>query len=79
MTFEHHFQWNGRCGPLDLILSEHTFQPSTVSMLMAEALEIRDTDTVIDAGCGSGVLSIIAAKYQCGSNISFRYSCRCWS
>jgi methylase of polypeptide subunit release factors len=62
MTFEHKFQWNGRCGPLDLVLSERTFQPSTVSLLMAEALEIRDTDTVIDAGCGSGVLSIVAAK-----------------
>jgi methylase of polypeptide subunit release factors len=62
MTIEHHFQWNGRCGPLDLVLSEHTFQPSTISLLIAEALEIRDTDVVIDAGCGSGILSIVAAK-----------------
>lgn len=56
------FQWKGRLGPLDLDLSEHTFTPSTISMLLAEALDVRDGDEVIDMGCGSGILSIIAAK-----------------
>jgi methylase of polypeptide subunit release factors len=31
-------------------------------MLLAEAMEIDDDSTVIDVGCGSGVLSIVAAK-----------------
>lgn len=56
------FTWKGRFGPMDLDLSDHTFSPSTVSVLMAEALEVEEGDTVIDAGCGSGILSIIAAK-----------------
>ena len=43
-------------------MSEHTFQPSTVSLLVADALEVKETDTVVDAGCGSGILSIVAAK-----------------
>jgi len=29
---------------------------------MAEAMEVRPGDTVVDVGCGSGILSIIAAK-----------------
>ena len=56
------FTWKGRFGPMDLDLSEHTFSPSTVSVLIADALEVEAGDTVIDAGCGSGILSIIAAK-----------------
>ena len=56
------FQWKGRLGPMELGLSEHTFAPSTVSRLMADALAIQPNEVVIDIGCGSGVLAIIAAK-----------------
>lgn len=56
------FRWKGRFGPFDLELTENTFEPSTISMLLAEALEVNDGDEVIDVGCGSGILSIIAAK-----------------
>jgi methylase of polypeptide subunit release factors len=35
-------------------------------MLLAEALEVEDQSVVIDAGCGSGVLSIVAAKLGAG-------------
>jgi methylase of polypeptide subunit release factors len=35
-------------------------------VLLAESLEIQPGDTVIDVGCGSGVLSIIAAKLGAG-------------
>ena len=31
-------------------------------MLLADAMEIEDRSVVVDAGCGSGVLSIVAAK-----------------
>lgn len=54
--------WKGRLGPMELTLGPATFRPSTVSALLADALEIEEGSTVIDAGCGSGVLSIIAAK-----------------
>ena len=56
------FRWTGRLGPLDLEVSDSTFQPSTISVLLADALEVHQGDEVIDVGCGSGILSIIAAK-----------------
>lgn len=60
------FRWTGRCGPLELELSETTFAPSTISILLADALDISAGDEVIDVGCGSGVLSIVAAKLGAG-------------
>jgi protein-L-isoaspartate O-methyltransferase len=60
------FKWKGRLGPFDLRVSENTFSPSTISVLLAEAMEIEPGDTVVDVGCGSGVLSIIAAKLGAG-------------
>jgi len=58
--------WNGRCGPFELKVGPATFRPSTISMLLADAMVIEDRSTVIDAGCGSGVLSIIAARLGAG-------------
>ena len=54
--------WKGRFGPFDLTVAPGTFRPSTVSTMVAETMEVRDDDVVIDMGCGSGVLSIVAAK-----------------
>ncbi|MBW2471173.1 MAG: methyltransferase domain-containing protein [Deltaproteobacteria bacterium] len=54
--------WKGRLGPFDLKVGRDTFRPSTVSQLLADAMEIEKDSVVVDAGCGSGVLSIIAAK-----------------
>jgi methylase of polypeptide subunit release factors len=54
--------WKGRFGPFDLKVGPATFRPSTVSVLLAESLEIEKDSVVVDVGCGSGVLSIIAAK-----------------
>jgi methylase of polypeptide subunit release factors len=36
-------------------------------MLLADAMEIGDRSTVIDAGCGYGILSIVAAKLGAGT------------
>lgn len=47
---------------MDLIVGPDTFRPSTVSKLLADALNVEEGDIVIDAGCGSGILAIIAAK-----------------
>ena len=54
----------GRVDLASLILRrpDSTFQPSTISVLLADALEVHQGDEVIDVGCGSGILSIIAAK-----------------
>lgn len=54
--------WKGRFGPFDLKVGPETFRPSTISSLLASALDFRPGSVVVDAGCGSGVLSIVAAK-----------------
>ena len=51
---------------MDIRLSRDTFSPSTISSLLAKALHITPGDTVIDIGCGSGILAIIAAKLGAG-------------
>ena len=49
-------------GPMDLVVGPETFRPSTVSKLLADVLKVEKGDVVVDAGCGSGILAIIAAK-----------------
>jgi len=63
------YHWKGRCGPFDLELSEHTFPPSSLSQILGDALELEGGERVIDAGCGSGVLGIIAALLGAGEVI----------
>ena len=55
-------QWKGRGGPFPLLLTPGVFAPTHTSRTLAEALEIGPDDTVIDVGCGSGVLSFVAAR-----------------
>jgi release factor glutamine methyltransferase len=43
-------------------LGEDTFAPTTISTLVAEAMDVGEGDVVIDVGTGTGVLAIIAAK-----------------
>ena len=54
--------WKGRFGPMDLKVGQETFRPSTISTLLADALDFEPGSVVVDVGCGSGILSIIAAK-----------------
>lgn len=58
--------WKGRFGPMDLTVGPATFRPSTISTLLADALEFKPGSVVVDVGCGSGILSIIAAKLGAG-------------
>ena len=56
------FVWQGRGGPFTLLLGDRMFAPTHTSREVAESLEVRAGDTVIDVGCGSGVLSVVAAR-----------------
>lgn len=54
--------WKGRFGPMELRVGDATFRPSTISTLLAGALEFKPGSVVVDVGTGTGILSIIAAK-----------------
>lgn len=54
--------WKGRFGPMDLSVGKETFRPSTISSLLADALDFKQGSVVVDVGTGTGILSIIAAK-----------------
>jgi precorrin-6B methylase 2 len=56
------FLWKGRGGPFRLLVGDNTFPPTHTSQEVAEGLVIKPGDTVIDVGCGSGVLSFVAAR-----------------
>lgn len=51
---------------MDLRISGTTFRPSTITSLLAKVLRIEAGDVVVDVGCGSGILAIIAAKLGAG-------------
>lgn len=59
-------EWKGRTGPFSIALNSGVFNPTTTSRTLAQALEINEGDTVIDIGCGSGVLSFVAARLGAG-------------
>ncbi len=54
--------WKGRTGPFTINVNPGVFAPTHTSRTIADALEIEPGDTVIDVGCGSGVLSFVAAR-----------------
>ena len=56
------YVWKGRTGPFALRVPPAVFTPSRTSMVLAGALEIREGETVLDVGCGSGVLGFVAAR-----------------
>ena len=61
-TTVNEIRWKGRTGPFDLVVRPGVFSPTSTSRTLADALEIGPDDTVIDVGCGSGVLAFVAAR-----------------
>ena len=56
------YEWRGRTGPLTLVVGRGVFTPTHTTVMMADALEINPGDVVLDVGCGSGVLGLVAAR-----------------
>jgi methylase of polypeptide subunit release factors len=59
-------RWTGRTGPFEFRVNPGVFAPTHTSRTIAEALEVGPNDIVIDVGCGSGVLSFVAARLGAG-------------
>ena len=55
-------EWKGRTGPFTVGVNPGVFSPTHTSRTLADALEIGPEDTVVDVGCGSGVLSFVSAR-----------------
>jgi D-alanine-D-alanine ligase len=53
-------------GAVFLEIPQGVHQPPASSILLAELLDVRKGETVLELGCGSGVLSIAAAKLGAG-------------
>jgi SAM-dependent methyltransferase len=56
------YEWRGRTGPLTLALGPGVFTPTHTTLMIADALEVNAGDVVLDVGCGSGVLGLVAAR-----------------
>lgn len=63
---ERTFEWMGRTGPFPLLLTPGVFPPSRTTEVIASAIEVTPGETVIDVGCGSGVLSFVASRLGAG-------------
>jgi SAM-dependent methyltransferase len=68
------YVWRGVAGPFEVVVDPGVFVPSSTSKVLAEALRVDPGDVVVDAGCGCGVLSLVAAKLGAAAVIGTDFS-----
>lgn len=65
------YEWDGRAGPFVIELPEGVFRPTYTSKELSKVFRVEKNETVIDMGCGCGVLGIITARL----GAAFVYGC----
>jgi SAM-dependent methyltransferase len=66
--------WRGVTGPFEVVVEPGVFVPSSTSKVLAEALRVEPGEIVVDAGCGCGVLSLVAARLGAAKVIGTDFS-----
>jgi len=76
MTIEaqREYVWRGPTGPFEVLVDPGVFMPSSTSKVLAEALRVNPGETVVDSGCGCGVLSLVAARMGAAKVIGTDFS-----
>jgi D-alanine-D-alanine ligase len=57
-------------GPVELVVTEGVHHPPPSTLDLANLLDVRQGDRVLDLGCGSGLLAIAAAKLGAGEIVA---------
>jgi release factor glutamine methyltransferase len=57
----HHVRTAHHSVPMDLEFEDDVYQPGSLTEIMADVMEVRPGDRVVDVGCGTGYLGIMAS------------------
>ena len=56
------YEWEDPFGPFTISLPEGVFRPTYTTKELAQVLRVDASETVLDMGCGCGILGLIAAR-----------------
>lgn len=66
MSEDRSYTWTGAGSPFTVTVAPGVFVPSSTTRILGDAMRIDAGATVLDAGCGCGVLGLAAARLGAG-------------